>query len=459
MPSVSEQAGFSYSADAVFIALTATVIGIACLLIFILLRRAIRARYFARRDRRNQHIRQHWDAIVSGDIEAATWFFDPIDRALVEGIALDRLEVAEPAELASLEAFVRRSGLLDQRIREVRMLDGWGRRRALVALGRMRATEGIPALTEALKTAADDLAVDAIRALGQIGRPRAAEAILERVARKPDRCQLPVLHDALVSCYRSEPAALFARVPDADDAVRPLLSRVLADVAHPGMSGDVLPLVADPNPEVRAAAARLLAVIRPPYALLPLTRLATDKEWFVRLRAVVALGTLGERVGIPTLVRALCDANRLVRLRAAASLVQFVGQEAQVLQFAMRTRDKYAVQALVSELDRAGRIAHLVDGLEDDERRAFVESALLAVLQGGALHVLADLLVRHPSRRVRARLARLMAGSREPGLLELLEQLEGSFGQSREQRALRWVLGRLRRARDERASPLEELAG
>jgi hypothetical protein len=88
-----------------------------------------------------------------------------------------------------------------------------------------------------------------------------------------------------------------------------------------------------------------------------------------------------------------------------------------------------------------------------------VELALLAVLRGGALHALADLLVRHPSRRVRGRLARLMAASREPGLLELLEQLEGSLGLSGEQRALRWVLRRLRRARDERGSPLEELAG
>jgi HEAT repeat protein len=454
----SEWTRFSDGADAVFVALAATVIAIVCLLIFILLRRAIRARYFARRDSRNQYVRQHWDAIVSGEIEAAAWFFDPIDHALVEGIALDLIDVAEPADAVRLQTFFRRSGLLDRRIRDVRTLRGWRRRGALVALGRMRAADGVPALAEALKDAADDFAVDVIQALGQVGTPRAAEAILERMSRKPVRCPSPVLQGALVSCYRSDPPALFARVTDADDALRPVLSRALADVARPGMSENVLSLVADPIPEVRAAAARLLAAVRPPHALLPLTQLAADKEWFVRLRAVVALGALGERRGIPALIRALCDANRLVRLRAAASLVQFEGQEDWVLQLAMRTRDRYAVQALVSELDRAGRIVHLVDGLLDEERRAVVEPALLTVLGGGALHVLADLLVQHPSRLVRARLARLLASSHEPGLLELLEQLEGSLGTSHEQRVLRWVIGRLRHPRGERRATPEELA-
>ena len=446
MPSVFEPIQFGNPAEAVFVALTATIVGIFCLIAFILARRAIRLRYFARRDRRNQYIRQHWDAIVSDEIPAATWFFDPIDQPLVEGIALDRMEVAEPEEIGRLAAFFRRSGLLDKRIREVRRVRGWRRRQALLALGQMRCPESIPALAEALKDAGDQLTVDLIHGLGQVGTPRAAEAILERLARRPVQCMPQMLQSALLSCYRADPEALFARVLDADDAMRPILARVLADVAHPAMSGDPLALVADPVAEVRASAARLLAVIRPRYALLPLTRLAVDKEWFVRLRAVVALGVLGERGGIPALIRALCDTNRLVRLRAAASLVQFNGEEAQVLQLATRTRDKYALQALVSEMDRAGRISDLVDCLADDDRRAVVEPALLAALEGGAMQVLVDLLLHHPNRQVRARLARLMAASPAPGLLELLEQLEAALAAPGERRLLRWVGSRLRRA-------------
>jgi hypothetical protein len=281
------------------------------------------------------------------------------------------------------------------------------------------------------------------------GRPRRSE----RLARRPIQCAPQLRQTALLSGYRAGQEALFARVLDADDAMRPLLARVLADVARPGMSGDPLALVTDPVAEVRASAARLLAVIRPRYALLPLTRLAADKEWFVRLRAVVALGILGERRGIPALIRALCDTNRLVRLRAAASLVRFNGEEAQVLQLTMRTRDKYALQALVSEMDRAGRISDLVEGLADDDRRAAVEPALLAALEGGAMQVLADLLLHHPNRRVRARLARLMAASPAPGLLEFLEQLEAAFARPHERRVLRWVVSRLRRACGEGETP------
>jgi HEAT repeat protein len=449
MPSIFEPVRFGDPAAAVFDALTATIVGIFCLIAFILARRAIRSRYFAHRDRRSQYMREHWDAIVSGEIPAATWFFDPVDQQLVEGIVLDRMEVAEPEELGRLVAFVRRSGLLDKRIREVRLVRGWRRRQALLALGQMRCSESIPALAEALRDADDRLAVELVHALGQVGTPRAAEAILERFAQRPTGCPEQVLKTALLSCYREDPQALFARALEADDSMRPVLARVLADVAQPGMSGDPLVLVTDPLAEVRASAARLLAATRPEYALLPLTRLAADKEWFVRLRAVVALGDLEERRGIPALIRALCDTNHLVRLRAAASLVKFDGQEAQVLELAMRTRDKYALQALVSEMDRSGRITDLVDRLADDEERAAAEPALVAALEGGATQMLADLLLHHPNRRVRARLARLMAASPAAGLLELLEELEAVLAAPGERRVLRFVISRLRRAPSE----------
>jgi hypothetical protein len=158
MASVFEPIQFANPAEAVFVALTATIVGIFCLIGFILTRRAIRSRYFARRDRRNQYIRQHWDAIVSGEIPAATWFFDPIDQPLVEGIALDRMEVAEPEELGRLTAFFRQAGLLDKRIREVgeSAAGDAGRR---FALGQMRCLRA-SALAGALKDADDQLTVD-----------------------------------------------------------------------------------------------------------------------------------------------------------------------------------------------------------------------------------------------------------------------------------------------------------
>jgi hypothetical protein len=134
-------------AKAIIVALAAD----GLLLGFILLRRTYRRRYFARRDRRAFVFRQKWNDIVSGKIPYETWRKKRFDRRIVETIALDMLEAAGPEEAARLLRFLRASGLIEKRIFEAREFTGWRRMRALVALGRTRAPEGIPALGEALR--------------------------------------------------------------------------------------------------------------------------------------------------------------------------------------------------------------------------------------------------------------------------------------------------------------------
>jgi hypothetical protein len=413
-----------------------------------LARRAARRRYFRRRDARVQLIRQSWEKIVSGEIPAGDWFFDPIDHDIVERITLDRIEIADVKERRCLLNLIRRSGLLDQRILGVRNSRGWSKRQAILALGRMRTPESIPALVEALTDSHDEVVVDAIRGLGQVGTPKAAEAILQRLSMKPVQCPLQTVQTALIHCYRIHAQTLLGKVLEADDVQRPILARVLAEVATRRTSGDLLLLTADPLAEVRASMARVLAVARPHYALNALSRLAADEEWFVRLRAVLAIGELGERRGVPVLISALCDSNRLVRLRAASALVRFEGDEAYVLQLAMRTGDRYALQALVSEMERSGRIPDLVRGLSVDARRPVIESALRAALEGGSVRILTDLLLNHSDHRVRGHLARLMARSGSSALLQHLEQVEATLTSRRQKRLLRWLIANLREAEE-----------
>ncbi len=444
MQSISKLFSLQYPAEAVGIALAATAALVILLLMFILSRRAIRARYFARRDRRAQYIRQNWEKILSGGISPEQWFYDRIDHSIVEGILLDRVDVADAPGLLPLQELLRNSGLLDKRIREVRSYRGWRRRQSLLALGRMRLPECIPALAEVLTNADEQMAVDAIRSLGHVGTPKAAEAILQRFLDHPLHCPPQILQSALLQCYRSDPSALLQQTLDADDAIRPILARVLAEVATPRMSGDLLALAADPLAEVRASAARLLSTVRPHYALHALGQLAADQEWFVRLRAAVAIGKLGERRGIPMLVRILCDSNRLVRLRAASALTCFQGEEVQILERTMQTNDRYALQMLVSEMERSGRIPELVSALADDAQRAVVEPALLAALRGGSMHILVDLLLSHSDRRVRHRLARLLAASGDAQLLRQLERVEITLTRPRQKRIVRWAILRIR---------------
>jgi hypothetical protein len=444
MPFVFDRLVLQNPAEILFVALAATVAGVVILVVFILTRRALRRRYFARRDRRSQYIRHNWRKILEGKIQVEQWFFNPLDHSIVEGIVLDQMDVADFRELGRLQEFVRASGLLDKRIHEVRHNRAWRRRQALSALGRMRVSESVAALTEALQDSNDVVVVDAIHGLGLVGTPRAGAAILQWISGQPAQCPPQILQNALLNCYQAHASSLLGRVLESDDTIRPILARVLAEIAGARMSGDVLTLAADPLAEVRASAARVLALVRPHYALHALARLAGDDEWFVRLRAVVAIGDLGERRGVPLLILALCDSNRFVRLRAAASLVRFRGEEERILQLAMQTGDHYALQALVSEMERSGRIPELVNTLEDATRRPAIESALLTALRGGSMHILNDLLLSHPSRRVRTRLARLLAGSGEPTLLQQLEEVELALATRQQKRVLRWIIARLR---------------
>jgi HEAT repeat protein len=240
--------------------------------------------------------------------------------------------------------------------------------------------------------------------------------------------------------------------------LRPILARVLAEAADANLEGDLLDLASDLSPEVRASSARALAVARPPYALTALTRLAADEEWFVRLRAIVALGELKSRTAIPLLIEGLRDANRYVRLRAASALANFEGEEEKIFYLTRQTDDRYALQALVSEMQRSGRISELVNALADPQRRALAEPALLEALRCGSQRILIDLLLHHRNWRTRGLLARLVARSGDKRFLEQLEQVELNLLSRRQRTVLRWLIDKLRHSEGMRSPHLEVLA-
>ncbi len=430
--------------------LAVTAAGILLLITLILLRRALRNRYFRIRDRRIQYIRNHWPMILSGEIPVDRWFSSRANRAIVESVLLEKIEIAQGETLSLLQDFARSSGLAGRRISEVRRKKGWNQRLALIALGRMRLPESVPVLAQALGEKSGQVVIDAIRALGQVGIPEAARRILEHLSLKPRLCTPQTAQSVLVRCYRSNPQLLFEEVVKANDTLRPILARALAEVADGGVSGELMHLVQDPLAEVRASAARILAAVRPPYALDALSILISDPEWFVRLRAAVAIGELGQKPGIPLLIKALCDRNRLVRLRAASALVSFRGQEERVIRLAAATRDRYALQALVSEMQRSGRLTELVDSLASDDDFGAVESVLLTALRNGCMRMLTDLLLHHPSRRVRARLARILACSGYEPFRQYLIQVQAVETDLHQQMLLRWVSSRMDRTTDAR---------
>lgn len=367
-------------------AIIVAVIADALLLAFILLRRTYRKRYFARRDARVFELRKEWNALISGKIPFASWRNKPFDRRIVETIVLDVFEAAGSEESARLLQFLRVSGLIEKRIFEARHLIGWRRMRALVALGRTRAPEGIPALAEALRDRDLEIRLAALRGLGRTASPQAAEEILVWLGDKGLVVPALPLQSALIQCCAERPQILLPYVQSAKGALREALGRVLGEVATPSLGMDLLQFVVDDLDELRAAAARALGHTQSGVSFSVLAELAHDRTWFVRLRAVVSLGKLSGRRAIPPLLRGLTDSNRLVRLRAAEALVGISAEAVPIFQQVVASRDRYALHAYLTAVENADLLAKLEGELQNFPSLAAEERTKLQnALRSGSL--------------------------------------------------------------------------
>jgi HEAT repeat protein len=367
-------------------AIIVAIVANGLLLAFILLRRMYRKWYFAKRDARVYELRQRWDAIISGKIPCGTWRRNPFDRRIVETIALDAFEAAGPEESARLLKFLRTSGLIEKRIFEARQLKGWRRMRALVALGRTRAPEGIPALSEGLRDRDLETRMAALRGLGRMASPQAAEEILAWLGEKGLTVPELPLQGALVQCCAERPQLLLPYIKNANNRLREVLGRVLGEVATPSLGLDLLQFAADDLDELRAAAARAMSQTQSALAPDVLIELASDPVWFVRLRAIVSLGKLSDCRATPTLLRGLTDSNRLVRLRAAEGLVGLKTEMVPIFERVVATRDRYGLHAYLTALENAGLRARLEAELGSSNRVMEEEkNRLQSVLETGTL--------------------------------------------------------------------------
>jgi HEAT repeat protein len=367
-------------------AIVAAVVADGLLLVFIFFRRTYRKRFFAKRDARVFELRQQWDALISGKIPYEKWRKKPFVRRIVEAMALDAFEAAGPEESARLLKFMRSSGLIEKRIFEAQHLKGWRRMRALVALGRTRAPEGVPALAEALRDRNLEIRLAALRGLGRTACPQAAEEILAWVGEVGLQVPALPLQSALIQCCAERPQLLLPYVKQAEGPLREILGRVLGEVATPALGLELLQFVGDEREELRAAAARAMSQSGSGLAFDALTVLARDRTWFVRLRAIIGMGRLADPRAIPTLLKGLTDSNRLVRLRAAEALMQFRAVMVPVFRQVLQLHDRYGLHAYLTAIENAdlrGKLETQIQNstsIEEEER-----STLLKVLQTGAL--------------------------------------------------------------------------
>jgi HEAT repeat protein len=357
------------------------------LLGFILLRRTYRKWYFAKRDARVYELRQKWDALISGSIAYETWRRKAFDRRIIETIALDAFEAAGAAESARLLRFLRSSGLIEKRIFEARRFTGWRRMRALVALGRTRAPEGIPALAEGLRDRDLETRLAALRGLGRMACSQAGEEILAWLGEKGLTVPALPLQSALIQCCAERPQLLLPYVQNATGHLREVLGRVLGEVATPSLGLELLQFVGDDLNELRAAAARALSQSQSGLAFDVLNELARDPIWFVRLRAIVSLGKRSDRRAVPSLLRGLTDSNRLVRLRAAEALVGLKTEMVPIYEQVVAAQDRYGLHAYLTALENANLRGDLEVELRNSTKiNDDARERLFSVLQAGTLN-------------------------------------------------------------------------
>src|SRR5512142_1040839 len=226
-------------------AILLSLLGILVLICFIVTRRWYRGRYFRRLNERVLVLRSNWGDLVQGRIPPERWRLNRFDSDIVESILLDDIEVAGAADLALLIECLRSSGLFDVRIYEARHSRGWKKCDALVALGRTRAPQAIPALTEALSDSSPQTRIAAVRGLGRIGLGAAAAPLLERLMTGELQVPEHTLKNALANCCRESPSLLLHAVQTATGHAREVLARVLAEVATPALGDELLTLAAD----------------------------------------------------------------------------------------------------------------------------------------------------------------------------------------------------------------------
>jgi HEAT repeat protein len=354
--------------------------GIVILMVFLMVRRAIRHFRIQRFDALSFKIHKQWREIVRGDIPAEVWRRDSMQCEIVQSIVIQEISAATDKDRAWLQEFLRANGLVDRCVQNAQVGHGWARRRAMLALGAMRVPEAINPLSEALDDWQLDTRMAAVQGLSRTRLAEAAAPIIESFMVGGLNVPLDPVANALVRCFMDRPAALLPYLRRSQGESRELLARVASELATAAMADEMIVLAADPRPEVRASAARALAVAPLPLAIPALADLARDEVWFVRLRATMALNEIPHPRTIPILLEAVRDSNRLVRMRAASALVKFQQETVEILQNIVNSRDRYALHAMISALELGGGVekvmAELADPLLHDQTAAELLTAI-----------------------------------------------------------------------------------
>jgi HEAT repeat protein len=195
------------------------------------------------------------------------------------------------------------------------------RARAAEALGVLGVAEYVEPLLGRLVDPSPDVRQVAARALGSIGEPAAAPALLD-VLDSDRTVPAQTVAQALLRIGVAATPTLVSALGSERETVRAVAVEVLGLLqAVTAVKAMAVTLARDPSPAVRERAATALGRLGHPAALSSLAAAAApDQSPALRAAAASAMGDLGARAAVPELARLLTDPYDEVARNAATAL-------------------------------------------------------------------------------------------------------------------------------------------
>jgi len=229
-----------------------------------------------------------------------------------------------PAEV--LAGTLRGHGEIDRATAMTRSRSAVKRSRAAYLLGLVRDTASVPVLLPLLSDKSDEVRLVATRALGAIGEPSTAEAVIEALRIRRGRIGVPawIAEEALLGMGVGIGPVLLKALKDDEHGIRNVAATVVGLGTYPSAAPELRQLLAyDLSSEVRRSAAVALGQVggdgdvgaigahTGPGHPTPLRRICVE-----------ALGELGSPQALPKLRALLADDDRRLAEMAGESMVR-----------------------------------------------------------------------------------------------------------------------------------------
>ena len=364
--------------------------------------------YFALKDRRRLFVKSYIEESLKARLEGRS-LPAPHYLSLADEQFHLLMPRADEQTAMHLRALYRAWGLAGHRQRELSQRYGYRRGEAAIALARMGFREFTPQIARLLRSRNSGIRLAALRALEWLGSPEAIPWLIAFLPVMKGHASL-LATAALASSSRSSPQLLLSYMNHPDPQARYLVTCALAEVATPAIVLSLKQYARDSNPKMRAKIALGLGVAGGSRAVPVLREMARDATSFVRALAVEALGVVGDYGAREVLTAALKDPDWRVRRSAATAIYRLWPDPLWSLTTLRRTGDRYAMEAMVGELERQGvvweSILNLNSSVEEIRERSRI--FIRELLQIGTTSSVFYAIEMHPSGEMRDILLQLL---------------------------------------------------